>query len=513
MSNATLIPVLTSRILISTMVMIPPISVIATPASSSGKCTRSLSSTRTLALETEKKPDPQVVQDRNASDVAFSKKMTAETSAYLDKKPELRKKITARAAELSAKNAPLITNYYGVSFKIDSGNLVQIGTSGTADRILVSAADLPKGSSIVSYQLSPDQSKLTYGYSVAGSDWSTWSVINMKDLSRVEDSFYIKFTGGDEPRWNSDSSGFFYLNWTTANRDAVGDHKPVVKFHKLGTDRSSDPVLFDDGEYATKYSFRELSNGHLVVYRSLGAEIPLAAYLLKKTGPQQYGVPEALVVPNADFGSVLGVQGSKIIIRSSSLGSNYGLYSIDTSVQVSSSYKTTVLVKADTQKILSTTQMIGDRLILQYLNQNLEVSVEVRDLDGQLLSHFKPSDLGFPDWGQMGAPTGDLNSQSATYFTFSSVTMPTETFKVELSTGVISHVPGKPVNFDGTKVKSQLINYTSADGTSVPMWVYTRNDTTQPPSFAYLWSYGAIGTNNVPYWGKKFQLMLELGMK
>lgn len=428
---------------------------------------------------------------------------------YLAADKVLQSAVQARAAELVPQNAPLRTSLMGYEFFVSKGSLVLAGQNGAPDRTVVDASKLAPGAVVTEFRVSPDKQKLAYGYAVYGTDWTTWNVISLGDLSRLAGPFYIKSSGFDEMNWDTDSNGLFYQAHVSASDDKKGLRNPMVKFHRLGTDSAMDQVVFLDTESppSAKFQARALNSNTVIVHRIQGAaEIPFAIWLVKKTSDGVFSKKPIPVASNRHWGKLVGFDKKFLFVRTSEHGPNYSLVRIDLERNLES--KIVVGTRAD--RTLIQAQNIGDKFVLHYLDNQLNNSLVITDRSGTVLKEFDPASLGLPRRATMGLLTGTSDS-SAGWFAYHAADFPTETLRFDVATARVERVPGKPIRFDGTKVKSELHWYRSADGERIPVQVFTRTDLKTPPRFAYLFMYGNIGIASTTQFNRKFQLMLELG--
>ncbi len=88
------------------------------------------------------------------------------------------------------------------------------------------------------YEPSPDGSLVAIGLSEGGTEQSTLSVIDVETGNHLPDS--IANARASTIAWLPDNSGFWYLRYPEG--DAYNRH---AYFHRLGTDPTADPVVFD----------------------------------------------------------------------------------------------------------------------------------------------------------------------------------------------------------------------------------------------------------------------------
>ena len=95
------------------------------------------------------------------------------------------------------------------------------------------------------WRASPDGSRLVYGLSKDGSEDSVLHVMDVATGRDLPDQ--IPNTEGAHPSWLDDGSGFFYNQLTGAVGSPERYLDSVARFHRIGTDPASDPILMKRG--------------------------------------------------------------------------------------------------------------------------------------------------------------------------------------------------------------------------------------------------------------------------
>jgi prolyl oligopeptidase len=115
-------------------------------------------------------------------------------------------------------------------------------------RVLIDPTALSSASSHQSldwWSPSPDGTHLVYGLSKDGSEDSVLHVLRVADGRDLPER--IANTGSAQPAWLDDGSGFFY-NQLTGKLDTPERYlDSQARFHRLGTDPKSDPILMKRG--------------------------------------------------------------------------------------------------------------------------------------------------------------------------------------------------------------------------------------------------------------------------
>jgi len=119
---------------------------------------------------------------------------------------------------------------------------------GGASRVLIDPTLLSNATSHLSldwWRASPDGSHVVYGVSKDGSEDSILHVIAVADGRELPER--IANTEDANPQWLADGSGFFYNQLTGAVDTPERYLDSQARFHKLGADPESDPILMKRG--------------------------------------------------------------------------------------------------------------------------------------------------------------------------------------------------------------------------------------------------------------------------
>lgn len=112
------------------------------------------------------------------------------------------------------------------------------------DRVLVDPTAMSSASNHVSldwWQASPDGKYVAYGLSKDGSEDSRLHVLTVADGKNLPE--IILNTEVANPQWLENASGFFYTQLTGAVATPERYLDAQARFHRLGTDPESDPIL------------------------------------------------------------------------------------------------------------------------------------------------------------------------------------------------------------------------------------------------------------------------------
>lgn len=452
----------------------------------------------------------------SAEDAQFVQQQNQRTKDLLSQvNPVLAKALADRAGELVPKNAPSRVNYFGADHFIKDGSVVKSLAAG-GEEVVIPASVLPANARIGAYRYSPDQKLIAYGYSMFGSDWQVWEIYDLtqKKTLKEDGTFIFKNFGGTLIGWTPDSKKFLYTSENSLQDDFTGNQNPTIKLHTVGQPKSSDKVIFKDFEKiaTSRWGAVALTNDLAVVYRTQGvAVIPTVSILVSlSSGKKQHIQIPNRYLGNSPSNAIVGAAGGKIYLRSASEGKNFGVVAFDSKKSYEAA-KTVIAAQKDS--VLYQAQLLGNKILTQYIDRDLKISFKLFDLQGKLVAKMRPSDYGYSDLSHPSLPLTDGDATSTFgYFNFSSVKAPTVTFKVDLAKNEFIKLNNSAeIAFDASKITETLVEVDGLDGFKIPMLVYQRNDLKSAAKFAYLYSYGFIGIPNLSQWNRKFQLALEMG--
>ncbi len=435
--------------------------------------------------------------------IAWVAAQQARTDEVLDENP-LRTAIAHRVKELGATNPPLRYESGGNLLAMERGSLTRTNAAGVAE-VLVDVTKLPPGGAVTDFVVSPNGGKVAYGVAQYGNDFTEWFVLDLNAKSQLAGPFLLK---NIPMTWDYDSSGVFYN--PSASREDDDHARPLgeVRYHKLGTDSATDKVVFDDPDKptASRYVVRSAGPDEIYVVRNQGAaEIPHQTRKIARRGDDFDTNLVDMIAPGKDRGRFVHATDQTLWFRTSGVGDNFGVIAVDKTTRAQR-----LVVAPDPNATLLQAQMIGDKLIMQYMRRDLTNVVRIADLDGKPLREIEMSELGMTGRGTLSLFSGDAASTKSE-FAYQSITQPPETFTLDLATLTLVKRPRPAIQWDGSKVSDSVHVVTSKDGTKLTTEVYERNDV--PTWGTFVFQYGAIGIANSSQWNRHHQLLLEMGFR
>ena len=364
-----------------------------------------------------------------------------------------------------------------------------------ADRVLIDPAKLdPSGLTTVEWTSpSADGKLLAYGTYRAGDENTTLHVMEV-DTGRV-----LPLEIPDKvqpPDWMPDGSGFVYRNL----RDPKDPYSGQVMFHRTGTDRKKDAVLFrqytkdENATLATTWGpFGSLSrDGHWLVLAYWVDTVSNDLWVVNfdeylKTGSVKR-TPVTVGEPGQAFG---GVVDGTLFLQTTKGAPKGRVVAVDPSNPALEHWRDVV---PERQDAVIEGVSVGKGVIAVTYLRNASNVVEVFDFSGRSLGVVSQPGLGT---SRIAAE----EDRTEAYLTFTSFNHPTSIFRVDLSAPQAApelwERPEAPV--DPSSVEVEQVWYPSKDGTRVSMFlVHKKGLVKKGDTPTLLYGYGGFNVNMTP---------------
>lgn len=307
------------------------------------------------------------------------------------------------------------------------------------------------------------------------------------------------------PSWTPDGGGFYYT-WLPTDPAIEVSARPghaTVRFHALGTDPKTDPVIHPalgdptrfispyltrDGRWLFIYKWHGWSSVD-IVYRDLEAGQP--------TGPDDFrpffdsDESQAYVIGWADH----------FYIVTNADAPRWRIYK--TPVDRPAPADWVEIVPQMPDAVIDGAQIIGGHLVLRLL-RDAASALEIRTLDGE-----KVREVELPGIGTTGGMAGEPDHPEA-FYAFDSFTTPTRIYRTDVATGATHLWAEVKLPVDASKFAVERRWFTSKDGTRVSMFVVRRADL-EGPLPTVLYGYGGFQVSLTPEFNSSIVPWLEAG--
>ena len=423
---------------------------------------------------------------------------TREVLDNLPGRPDLEVKLRP-LLEIGAVTAPVVRqNRYFYSKREGSQNQAVIywreGYKGES-RVLIDPAriDATGLTTVEWFSPSPDGKRLAYGTYRAGDENTTLHMMEV-DSGKV-----LPFEIPDKTQaaeWMPDGSGFLYQNLKNPKDPYSGQ----VMFHRDGTDRAKDAVLFrqytkaENPKLATTWGpFGTLArDGHWLV---LGYWIDTKSNDLWLASFDQFlktGKVEKRVVTTGGEGQTLGTVIDGTLFMQTTKGAPRGrVAAVSATAPDLTKWRDVVPEKPDA--VIESVEFGKGLIAVSYL-KNASNVVEVFDFSGKSLGEITQPGIGST------AIAGEEDRTEA-YLTFTSFNYPTTIFRVDLAKPSAApelwEQPAVPV--DPGTVQVEQVWYPSKDGTKVSMFlVHKKGLVKNGNNPTMLYGYGGFNISYTP---------------
>ena len=348
---------------------------------------------------------------------------------------------------------------------------------------------------------SPDGKVVAYAKKLNNSDESTMYVHDLatgKDLTDVIAG--TKYSGAS---WTPDSKGFYYT-WVPPISDKVSvAARPgfaEVRFHKLGTDPATDPIVHGATKNPESFIGGAISqDGHWLVVTIQHGWSSSDVYF---KDARKADAKWTTLVEKVDATFDVTVWRDRFYVNTNDGAPRYRVFKVDPKKPERTAWKEIV---AQNDATLESTTVVGERLVLSYL-RNAASEVEVHDLDGKLVRK-----VALPAFGSSGGIGGNPDEDTG-YFSYTSFTEPQVIYKTSIKSGKVSEWARIKLPVDTTGMETEQVFFPSKDGTKISMFIVkprgAKKDGKNP---TILYGYGGFNVSLTPGFSSSRVVWLERG--
>jgi prolyl oligopeptidase len=433
------------------------------------------------------------------------------TSAYLQAIPEraaIQKRLTTlwNYEKMSAPTRTAGRYYFTRNNGLQNQNVLCVAdTPDGTPRVILDPNTLSKDGTIAisAEAVSDDGKYLAYATSEAGSDWSTFHVLQLDTGKLLPDELkWVKFS---EASWTRDGKGFFYSRFDAPASGATFQDVNLnqkVFYHRVGTNQAEDVLVYkrpdqpewgfettvsEDGRYLVISTWKGTDPRNRITYRDLD---------------EPYGLPIDLIDTLDNEYSFLGNDGPVFYFKTDLDAPRARVLAIDIRHPERKNWKELIPQAKDN---LTNITLVGNQFLAVYL-KDAHSQVQTFALDGRPVRS-----VTLPGLGSVAGFAGK-RTDSETFYTFESFATPPSVYRYDLLTGESKLFRRPKVSFDPDAYEVQQVFYSSKDGTRIPLFLTYRKamkrDGTNP---VLLYGYGGFNIPMTPTFGVSHIAWLEMG--
>lgn len=360
--------------------------------------------------------------------------------------------------------------------------------------------------SLSGWSPSPDGSLLAYGISEAGSDWTTWRVLEVASGSERGD--LLRWTKTNGIAWLGDSSGFFYSRYEepAVGAELTGATKNErIHLHRLGDSQEADELIYARPDRPGWFLMPGVSDDGrwLIIWAQEGTNPENAIYLKDLLVPGSTVRPflermDATYIP-------VGNRGETFIVYTNKDAPRGRLVAADVGRPAEEAWRELVPQPGDREVIEFGVTMAGGKIICPR-TRDVAAVLTMHDIDGTLIR-----EIDLPGLGSIPGISG-RDSDDTAFFAFTSYDRPPTIFRIDASSGEIAafRSPNLDCPLDSLEVSREF--YASKDGTKVPIFLVRRRGCEdRGPVPTVLYGYGGFQISMTPGFWLSFLPWFERG--
>lgn len=340
---------------------------------------------------------------------------------------------------------------------------------------------------------------MAYVISRSGSDWEEIYVKDCQTGRDIDDHIvWAKFTGAT---WLGD--GFYYSAYDAPEKGRETSAKNSIQkiyYHKIGTPQSEDQLFFMNPTQPLRFYNVDIDHDEKVMTLNEGG---------MDNGNNLY--VRDLTKPNSQFiqmcsdtrfrYSTVETVGKKMYILTNADAPKYRLMVADVDRPGYNDWKEVV---PEGESVLTDVTFADDRMILQYSKDNCN-QMYTYTTDGKLIGEIK-----LPTFGSTSA--SGMRGQKEVFYSFTSYTMPNTVYSYDLNTDKSTVWAAPKVNFRSDDYKTDMVFYTSKDGTRAPLFItYKKGMKLNGRNPLLLYGYGGFNITYAPFFVSNYIPFLERG--
>ncbi|HTH58147.1 MAG TPA: prolyl oligopeptidase family serine peptidase [Cyclobacteriaceae bacterium] len=346
---------------------------------------------------------------------------------------------------------------------------------------------------------SKDGSRVGFQISRGGADWTDAIVINASDKKLLEDTLRdIKFSG---IAWKG-NDGFYFSTYEKPKGSQLSaktqNHK--LYYHKVGTPRAQDKLIFGDDKNPRRYVGGYLTEDErFLVVTAANSTTGNELYIqdLKKPGSKLL-----TMVNNFDSNhGIIANDGDRLIIETNLKAPNSRVVEVNLAKPTPENWKDII---PETENVLNTSTG-GNKIFAHYL-VDVKTQVKQFDMKGKMERVVELPGIGTASG--FGGKEGDKEL----YYSFTSFTYPSTTFKYDIASGKSALYEKPKVDFNPEDYETKQVFYKSKDSTRVPMFItYKKGTALNGRNPTLLYAYGGFNISLTPSFSTSRIVWLENG--
>jgi prolyl oligopeptidase len=343
-------------------------------------------------------------------------------------------------------------------------------------------------------RVSPSGGLFLYETKQGGERSGTFALFDVENRTTLADALPRGFLRGFA--FAPDEKSFYYVHEPLGSNESVSR---VVRQHLLGAKIEDDEEIFFAGERDAARLALVRGPEHLgiLVYR-LADKLRTDFYLQRFDG----GGPPAVVLAAADYSFAPQLLHGKVLALTDLDAPNFRIAELRTPDHGNPEW---VDIVPECDARIREWRLAGDRIYVAYV-KGTATRVAIFNRDGQAAGELPVSS------GETVRLAGGTGESDELLFERESFTEPVSIFRHSLELGAPRLWARKNVPFDSEDYSHEQVEYTSKDGTRIPMFLMGRRDVLASGNCpAIMTSYGGHGVSMTPEFSVFVAYLVERG--
>jgi prolyl oligopeptidase len=351
------------------------------------------------------------------------------------------------------------------------------------------------------WSASHDGAHVAYAVKLNNSDESETKIRDVAAGTDLPDTIPGTKYGGIS--WAPDGKGFYYT-WvppvsaavTVADRPGLAE----LRFHRLGTDPATDPVIYPATKNPQTFVSGSISrDGKWLVVLIQHGWRSTDIYFKDARAPRAAWTP---LVAGVDAVFNVEVWRDRFYVTTNHEAPRYRVFEVHPRKPERAAWKQLV---AESESTLQNLDVVGEHLVLTYL-RNAASEVQIHTLGGKLVRK-----LDLPPLGTSGGISGNPDEDTG-YLAYTSFTEPQVIYQTSIRSGQVSEWARVKLPVDTRELVAEQLFYPSKDGTKISMFVLHKKGlpkTGKQPTILY--GYGGFNVSLTPSFASSRAVWLERG--
>jgi prolyl oligopeptidase len=363
---------------------------------------------------------------------------------------------------------------------------------------------------VIGYVVSRDASRLAYGISPSGSDWTEWRV---RDLATGQDlPDVLRYTKYYPPVFTPDGRGLYYSAFPAPQPGAelsAPDRDNAIYYHGLGTLGAADRrVLGDRAHPDWQYEPHLTPDGRWLVVLAGEGEVGDKGredvYLIDLSAATPAAVPLALGFEAAFL--YVGADAGRLYFLTSLNAPNGRVLAVDPHEPARAAWREVIPEGRDPIDLGGRgVTLVGHRLIVRTLH-DAHSRVTTYGLDGA-----PHGEVSLPGRGSVAGFHGQPDDPE-TYYSFTDLITPPAIYRYDVDSGRSTLFFSPKVAFDPAAFEQRQVFYRGKDGTRIPLWLaYRKGLKLAGANPVLLYGYGGFGLSSLPSFNPGRIAWMEMG--